>query len=82
MVQMDEIDGIYNCSGLKYDIYKIFDTFWFINIDGDQNIGQKRIPLRIRYFLSLMVHLIEFAHEIIIFKKINGKILVVYLKSK
>jgi hypothetical protein len=25
---------IYNRSGLKYGTYKIFDTFWFINIDG------------------------------------------------
>jgi hypothetical protein len=39
---MDEIDGIYNWSGLKYGIYKIFDTFWLINIDGDQNIGPKK----------------------------------------
>jgi hypothetical protein len=29
------MDGIYNCSGLKYGTYKIFDTFIFINIDGD-----------------------------------------------
>jgi hypothetical protein len=33
---MDDIDGVLNCSGLKYKIYKIFDTFWLINIDGDQ----------------------------------------------
>jgi len=31
---MDEIDGIYNYNGLKYGTYKIFDTFWFIGIDG------------------------------------------------
>jgi hypothetical protein len=40
---MDEIDGIYNCSGLKYGTYKKFNTFWLTNIDGDQNIGQKRL---------------------------------------
>jgi len=33
------MDEIY--SGLKYGTYKIFDTFWFINIERDQNIGQK-----------------------------------------
>jgi hypothetical protein len=54
---MDEIDGIYNCNGLKYGTYKIFDTFRFINIDGDQNIKQNKIPLRTKFFLSLMVHL-------------------------
>jgi hypothetical protein len=54
---MDEIDGIYRCSGLKYGTYKIFNTFWFINIDGDQNIGQKRTPLKIR---SFFVQLKEF----------------------
>jgi hypothetical protein len=80
---MDEIDKICSYSGSKYDIYKIFDTFWFINIDGDQNRGQKGTPLKTRYFLSLMVHLIEFAHEIITFKKkLMETILVVYLKSK
>jgi hypothetical protein len=51
--KMDEI-------GLKYGIYKIFDTFLFINIDGDQNIGQKMTPLRTRSFLSLLVHLKKF----------------------
>ncbi len=56
---MDEIDGIYSCSGLKYGNYKIFDTFWFINIVGDQNIGQKKTPLKTKSFLSLVVHLKE-----------------------
>jgi hypothetical protein len=37
-----------------------FDTLWFINIDGDQNIVQKKTPLRTRSFLSLLVHLKEF----------------------
>jgi hypothetical protein len=54
---MDEIDGIWNCNGLKYGTYKNFDTFWLINIDGDQNIGQKKTPLKTRSFLSLVVHL-------------------------
>jgi hypothetical protein len=67
---MDEIDGIYNCTGLNYGIYKIFHTFWLIHIDGDENIGQKKIPMRTKYFLSLMVHLIKFAHEIIILENI------------
>jgi hypothetical protein len=44
----------------KDGTYKILDTIWFINIDRDQNIRQKRIPLNIRSFLSLMVHLKEF----------------------
>jgi hypothetical protein len=40
--KMDDIDGIYNRGGLKLILYyKIFDAFWFINIDGDQNIGKK-----------------------------------------
>jgi hypothetical protein len=33
--KIDEIDGIENCSGLKYGTYKIFDTFILINIDRD-----------------------------------------------
>jgi hypothetical protein len=57
---MDDIDGIYNCNGLKYGNYKIFETFWLININGDQNIGHNQIPLRTRSFLSLMVHLKDF----------------------
>jgi hypothetical protein len=36
---MDEIDGIYNWSGLKYGIYKMFDTFWLIIIDGHNPFG-------------------------------------------
>jgi hypothetical protein len=47
---MDEIDGIWSCNGLKHGTYKIFDTFLFINIDGDQNIGHKRAPLKISPF--------------------------------
>jgi len=39
---MDDYHGISNCSGLKYSIYKIFDTFWFINFDGDQNVKKKK----------------------------------------
>jgi hypothetical protein len=53
---MDEIDGIWSYNGLKYGIYEIFDTFWLINIDRDQNIGQKNTPSRTKCFLSLMVH--------------------------
>jgi hypothetical protein len=60
---MDDIDGIYNCNGLKYGIYKRFNTFWLININEDQNIGQNRIPLRTRSFLSLVVHLEEFGPD-------------------
>jgi hypothetical protein len=54
---VDGINGIKKFSGLKYNIYKIFDTFWLINIDGDQNIGQKMTPLKTMSFLSLVVHL-------------------------
>jgi hypothetical protein len=54
---MDEINEIKSFSGLRYNIYKIFDTFWLINIDGDQNIKQKRTPLKIKSFLSSVVHL-------------------------
>jgi hypothetical protein len=36
---MNEINGICNCSVLKYGTYKIFGTLWFINFDGNQNIG-------------------------------------------
>ncbi len=57
---MAEINGILNCNGLKYGTYKIFDTFWLINVDGDQNIGQKRILLRTRSFLSIVIHLKKF----------------------
>jgi hypothetical protein len=38
---MDNCDGIYNFSGLKYGTYEIFETFLFINFDGDQNIREK-----------------------------------------
>jgi hypothetical protein len=57
---MDEIDGIWSCNGLKYGTYKIFDTFWFIKINGDQNIRQKKTPLMTRSFLFLVVHLKKF----------------------
>ncbi len=57
---MDEIDGIQNCNGLKYGIYKKNYTFGFINIDVNQSIGQKNTPLRTRSFLSLVAHLKEF----------------------
>jgi hypothetical protein len=32
---------ILNCNGLKYGTNEIFDTFWLISFDGDQNIGGK-----------------------------------------
>jgi hypothetical protein len=55
---MNEIDGISSFSSLKYDTYKLYDTFWFINIDGDQHIVQKKTPLKTRsFFLSWVVHL-------------------------
>jgi hypothetical protein len=57
---MDEIDGIWSSNGLEFGTYKIFDTFWLININGDQNIGQKKTPLMIRSFLSLVVNLKKF----------------------
>jgi hypothetical protein len=38
-------------SGLKYGTYKIFDIFLLINIDGEQNIGQNKTPLRTKCFL-------------------------------
>jgi hypothetical protein len=34
---MDDYDEIYNYSGLKYDTYEIFDTFWLISFDTNQN---------------------------------------------
>jgi len=39
---MADYDGIYNCNGLKYGTYEIFDIFLFINFDGDQNITGKQ----------------------------------------
>jgi hypothetical protein len=57
---MDEIDGIKKFNGLKYGTYKKFNTFRFINIDGDQNIEQKQIPLKTKSFLSFVVHLKKF----------------------
>jgi hypothetical protein len=35
---MDDYDGIYNCNGLKYNLFEIFDNFWFIIFYGDQII--------------------------------------------
>jgi hypothetical protein len=36
---MDDYERIYNCNGLKYIPFEIFDNFWFIIFYGDQNIG-------------------------------------------
>jgi hypothetical protein len=49
---MDEYDGIYNCNGLIYGSYEIFDTFWLISFDGDDNTREKRIVVRTRSFSS------------------------------
>jgi hypothetical protein len=35
---MDDYDGIWNCDGLKYSPFEIFDNFWLIIFYGDQNI--------------------------------------------
>jgi hypothetical protein len=40
--------------GLKYGTYKIFDTFWLINIDEDE-YRTKNTPLMTKSFLSLVV---------------------------
>jgi hypothetical protein len=37
---MDDYNGILNWNGLKYDTYRIFDIFLFINFDGNLNIGE------------------------------------------
>jgi hypothetical protein len=34
---MVENDGIYNCNGLKYSPSKIFNNFWIIIFNVDQN---------------------------------------------
>jgi hypothetical protein len=47
-------------------------------IDGDQNIGQKRTPLRTRSFLSLMVHFKKF-HPKCGLNKINTKLFTQYV---
>jgi hypothetical protein len=62
---MIEIDEIWSCNDLKCGTYKIFDTFWLININGDEIIRQKKIPLKTRSFLSLVLHLKKFgpAHQ-------------------
>jgi hypothetical protein len=44
---VDDYDGIYNCSDLKYGIYEISDSFLFISFDGKQNIGGKQTIVRI-----------------------------------
>jgi hypothetical protein len=31
---MDDYDNIYNCSGLNFGTYEIFDMFWFIIFHG------------------------------------------------
>jgi hypothetical protein len=41
---VDDYDGILIFSGLKYSTYKIFDTFWFISFDVDQNIKKIKTP--------------------------------------
>lgn len=37
----DEYDGITNCSGLKYGTHEIFNIFWLVSFDRDQNIVEK-----------------------------------------
>jgi hypothetical protein len=36
---MDDYDGIWNCNGLKYIPFEIFNKFWLIILYGDQNLG-------------------------------------------
>jgi len=38
---LNDYDGIYNCNGLEYGTYEIFDTFLFISCDVDENIREK-----------------------------------------
>jgi len=57
---MDDSNGIQIFNGLKYGTYKILDTFWDINIHGDQNT-KKKIPLRTRSFSLWMIHLKGFS---------------------
>jgi len=41
-----------NCSGLKYGTYEIFDIFWLITFNWDQNIGIKKTIIRTKSFSS------------------------------
>jgi hypothetical protein len=41
--KMDEIDGIWSCNGLKYGIYKIFDTFDSLILMGIKIYDKKRL---------------------------------------
>ncbi len=69
---MDDYDGIYNFSGLKYGTYEIFDIFLLINFDGDQNIRKKRIAIRTRFFLFWVVHFKGFSPMYLQQKKSNS----------
>jgi len=60
---MDDYDGFYNCNGLTYGTYEIFDTFLFINFDGDQNIEGKKKSIRTKPFSSLVIHLKGFSYS-------------------
>jgi hypothetical protein len=40
---MNDHDEIYNCNGLKYETYEIFNIFYLISFDLDQNIYFKKL---------------------------------------
>jgi hypothetical protein len=58
---LNDYDEILNYNDLKCDTYEIFDTFLFINFDGDQNLGEKGTPIRTRSFSFWVVQLKRFS---------------------
>jgi hypothetical protein len=48
---MNDYDRIKNFNDLKYGIYEIFNNFWPINFDEDQNIKKTRTLVKIKSFL-------------------------------
>jgi len=42
--KMHDINGISNCCGIRYCIVKYW-IFLFINVDGNQNVGGKKIHM-------------------------------------
>jgi hypothetical protein len=58
---MDDYDEIYNCNGLKYNSFEIFDNFGFIIFYGDQNIMLERTIVKTRSFSSYVIHLKGFS---------------------
>jgi len=59
---IDDYDGIYDYSGLKYGTYEIFETFWLVNLmEIKIYIFTKKI-VKIRWYILKDFHLTYVSH--------------------